>query len=88
MDPQAMPGALTRDVYTRLSTAETDPQTKPGAPAAAPAAVGERNDIPCPESLSRKLRWILVGSYVLLSLPLGHSRRPARPKNERRLPRL
>ncbi|MDP2914827.1 MAG: hypothetical protein Q8O91_05185 [Candidatus Aminicenantes bacterium] len=39
MDPRAKPGALTRDVYTRLSTAEADPQTKPGAPAAAPAAV-------------------------------------------------
>ncbi|MDP2914284.1 MAG: hypothetical protein Q8O91_02375, partial [Candidatus Aminicenantes bacterium] len=25
----AKPGALTRDVNTRLSTAETDPQTKP-----------------------------------------------------------
>ena len=39
MDSQAKPGALTRDVNTRLSTAETDPQTKSGAPAAAPAAV-------------------------------------------------
>ncbi|MDP2914483.1 MAG: hypothetical protein Q8O91_03410 [Candidatus Aminicenantes bacterium] len=29
MDPRAMPGALTRDVNTRLSTAEADPQTKP-----------------------------------------------------------
>jgi hypothetical protein len=38
-DPQAQLGALTRDVNTRLSTAENDPQTKPGAPAAAPAAV-------------------------------------------------
>ncbi|MDP2913877.1 MAG: hypothetical protein Q8O91_00315, partial [Candidatus Aminicenantes bacterium] len=38
MDPRAKPGALTRDVNTRLSTAETDPQTKPGAPAAAPPA--------------------------------------------------
>ncbi|MDP2916015.1 MAG: hypothetical protein Q8O91_11255 [Candidatus Aminicenantes bacterium] len=39
MDPRAKPGALTRDVNTRLSAAEADPQTKPGAPAAAPAAV-------------------------------------------------
>jgi hypothetical protein len=38
-DPQAQLGALTRDVNTRLSTAENDPQTKPGAPAAAPVAV-------------------------------------------------
>jgi len=38
-DPQAQLGALTRDVNTRLSTAENDPQTKPGAPVAAPAAV-------------------------------------------------
>ncbi|MDP2915792.1 MAG: hypothetical protein Q8O91_10110 [Candidatus Aminicenantes bacterium] len=37
--PPGKPGALTRAVNTRLSTAETDPQTKPGAPAAAPAAV-------------------------------------------------
>jgi len=34
-----MPGALTRDVNTRLSTADADSQTKPEAPAAAPAAV-------------------------------------------------
>jgi L-ribulokinase len=39
VDPRVKPGALTRDVNTRLSTAEADPQTKPGAPAAAPAAV-------------------------------------------------
>ncbi|MDP2914282.1 MAG: hypothetical protein Q8O91_02365 [Candidatus Aminicenantes bacterium] len=39
MDPRAKPGALTRDVNTRLSTAKADPQTKPGAPTAAPAAV-------------------------------------------------
>jgi hypothetical protein len=30
--------ALTRDVNTRLSTAEADPQAKPGAPAAVPPA--------------------------------------------------
>ncbi|MDP2914875.1 MAG: hypothetical protein Q8O91_05430 [Candidatus Aminicenantes bacterium] len=29
MDPRAKPGALTRDVNTRLSAAEADPQTKP-----------------------------------------------------------
>ncbi|MDP2914197.1 MAG: hypothetical protein Q8O91_01940 [Candidatus Aminicenantes bacterium] len=29
VDPRALPGALTRDVNTRLSTAEMDPQTKP-----------------------------------------------------------
>jgi hypothetical protein len=29
VDPRAMPGALTRDTDTRLSTAEADPQTKP-----------------------------------------------------------
>ena len=39
MIPRSKPGALTRDVNTRLSTAENDPQTKPGAPAAAPVAV-------------------------------------------------
>ena len=38
-----MPGALTRDVNSRLSTAEADPQAKPGAPAAAPAAVDSRS---------------------------------------------
>jgi hypothetical protein len=68
VDPRAKPGALTRDVDTRLSAAEAlarglfistgeycgngtpgkagaptaaDPQTKPGAPAAAPAAVDD-----------------------------------------------
>ncbi|MDP2914638.1 MAG: hypothetical protein Q8O91_04205 [Candidatus Aminicenantes bacterium] len=29
VDPRAKPGAFTRDVNTRLSTAEADPQTKP-----------------------------------------------------------
>jgi NADH-quinone oxidoreductase subunit N len=43
MDPQAKPGALTRDVNTRLSAAEADPQTKPGAPTAAPAAINAPN---------------------------------------------
>jgi arylsulfatase A-like enzyme/Flp pilus assembly protein TadD len=42
VDPQAKPGALTRDVNTRLSTAEADPQTKPGAPAAAPSTAEPR----------------------------------------------
>jgi len=44
-DPQAQLGALTRDINTRLSTAENDPQTKPGGPAAAPAA-GEGDRFP------------------------------------------
>jgi hypothetical protein len=39
VDPRVKPGALTRDANTRLSAAEADPQTKPGAPTAAPAAV-------------------------------------------------
>jgi mRNA interferase RelE/StbE len=39
--PDKVPGALTRDVNTRLSAAEADPQTKLGAPAAATAAVYE-----------------------------------------------
>jgi hypothetical protein len=39
VDPRVKPGALTRDVNTRLSAPEADPQTKPGAPTAAPAAV-------------------------------------------------
>ncbi|MDP2913844.1 MAG: hypothetical protein Q8O91_00150 [Candidatus Aminicenantes bacterium] len=55
MDPRAKPRALTRDVNTRLSTAEADPQAlqslfasrmrtaKPGAPAAAPAAVVQKH---------------------------------------------
>jgi type 1 glutamine amidotransferase len=34
VDPRTNPGALTRDANTRLSTAEANPQTKPGAPAA------------------------------------------------------
>ena len=43
MDPGAKLGALIRDANMRLSTAEADPQTKPGAPAAAPAAGEQKN---------------------------------------------
>ncbi|MDP2914286.1 MAG: FAD binding domain-containing protein [Candidatus Aminicenantes bacterium] len=45
MNPRVKSGALTRDLNTRLSAAEADPQTKPGAPAAAP---GEEHEARSP----------------------------------------
>jgi hypothetical protein len=60
VDPQAKPGALTRDVNARLSTAEADPQTKPGAPAAAPSAVNPRAKLGTPAAV------VLIGLACLL----------------------
>ena len=42
---QAKPGALTRDINTRLSAAEADPQAKPGAPAAAKKPAAKKAEV-------------------------------------------
>jgi hypothetical protein len=53
VDSRAKPGALTRDINTRLSAVEADPQTKPGAPASA----GVRANTPAPAAGEQK--WAL-----------------------------
>jgi predicted GNAT superfamily acetyltransferase len=69
VDPRAKPGALTRDVNTRLSTAEADPQTKPGAPATAPAAVERKPGGTYPDIAPARPILTLKDPNILVELP-------------------